>query len=78
MLMFTIIAPFAICFGAVYRVGDASGWHPMFNYTKWASSNKFHVGDTIRKLFNDLHLLLCLFFNGFDLQVLNIMPSFTM
>ncbi|KAL1156251.1 hypothetical protein V6Z11_A08G079200 [Gossypium hirsutum] len=47
MLMFTIIAPSAICFGAVYRVGDASGWHPMFNYTKWASSNKFHVGDTI-------------------------------
>ncbi|MBA0762798.1 hypothetical protein Gotri_012366 [Gossypium trilobum] len=52
MLMFTIIAPSAICFGAVYRVGDASGWHPMFNYTKWASSNKFHVGDTIRFEYN--------------------------
>ncbi|KAK6260089.1 Phytocyanin domain - like 3 [Theobroma cacao] len=52
MFMFTIIAPFAICFGTVYRVGDASGWHPMFDYQKWASSKKFCVADTIRFEYN--------------------------
>ncbi|XWS76399.1 hypothetical protein CRYUN_Cryun01aG0172900 [Craigia yunnanensis] len=48
MLMLTISAHFAICFGTVYRVGDTSGWHPMFDYRKWASSKKFCAGDTIR------------------------------
>ncbi|XP_022727867.1 mavicyanin-like [Durio zibethinus] len=52
MFMLTIIAAFAISFGAVYRVGDASGWHPMFDYQKWASSKKFYVGDTIRFEYN--------------------------
>ncbi|XVF21771.1 hypothetical protein REPUB_Repub12eG0118700 [Reevesia pubescens] len=52
MFMLTIIATFAICFGTVYRVGDASGWHPMFDYKKWTSSKKFSVGDIIRFEYN--------------------------
>ncbi|XP_061358144.1 mavicyanin-like [Gastrolobium bilobum] len=34
---------------AVYRVGDSAGWtiigHP--DYRKWASTKRFHVGDTL-------------------------------
>ncbi|XVE77784.1 hypothetical protein DITRI_Ditri13aG0090600 [Diplodiscus trichospermus] len=52
IFMLTIIASFAISFGAVYRVGDASGWHPIFDYQKWASSKNFPVGDTIRFEYN--------------------------
>ncbi|OMO77685.1 Plastocyanin-like protein [Corchorus capsularis] len=33
-------------------VGDDSGWHPMFNYRKWAASKRFFVGDTIRFEYN--------------------------
>ncbi|XP_065022601.1 mavicyanin-like [Musa acuminata AAA Group] len=35
--------------GAVYKVGDSAGWTIMGspNYTAWASSKTFHVGDTI-------------------------------
>ncbi|CAD5167325.1 unnamed protein product [Musa acuminata subsp. malaccensis] len=35
--------------GAVYKVGDSAGWTIMGspNYTAWAASKTFHVGDTI-------------------------------
>ncbi|KAL4383233.1 hypothetical protein GQ457_15G025170 [Hibiscus cannabinus] len=52
MFISTIIGLFAICFGAVYKVGDASGWHPRFDYHKWASSYTFYVGDVIRFEYN--------------------------
>nr|CAB3458374.1 unnamed protein product [Digitaria exilis] len=34
---------------AVYEVGDKTGWTIMGspNYTLWASSKMFHVGDTV-------------------------------
>ncbi|CAL9086940.1 unnamed protein product [Musa acuminata var. zebrina] len=35
--------------GAVYKVGDSAGWTIIGspNYTAWAASKTFHVGDTI-------------------------------
>ncbi|KAH7675391.1 Cupredoxins domain-containing protein [Dioscorea alata] len=35
--------------GEVYKVGDSSGWTIIgnVNYTAWATSKTFHVGDTI-------------------------------
>ncbi|XVF32580.1 hypothetical protein REPUB_Repub17cG0094300 [Reevesia pubescens] len=42
MLILTIIAPIAICLGAVYRIGDASGWHPMFDYKKFEYNAILH------------------------------------
>ncbi|GMJ01316.1 hypothetical protein HRI_003800800 [Hibiscus trionum] len=50
----TIIGLFATCFGAVYMVGDASGWHPMLDYQKWASSKTFYVGDIVRFEYNSI------------------------
>ncbi|EAZ40361.1 hypothetical protein OsJ_24807 [Oryza sativa Japonica Group] len=34
---------------AVYEVGDKTGWTIMGspNYTAWAASKKFHLGDTV-------------------------------
>ncbi|KAK4482271.1 hypothetical protein RD792_009423 [Penstemon davidsonii] len=38
------------CKGAVHKVGDSDGWTitGIVNYNKWASSNTFQVGDTLR------------------------------
>lgn len=37
--------------GAVHKVGDSSGWTTLgnVNYTKWTSTQTFHVGDSLRK-----------------------------
>ncbi|CAL9041370.1 unnamed protein product [Musa banksii] len=52
--------------GAVYKVGDSVGWTIMGspNYTAWAVSKTFHVGDTIGTSSSSSHVvsLLLLFF----------------
>lgn len=39
---------------AVYEVGDKTGWTIMGNpnYTAWAASKKFHLGDTVGTYFS--------------------------
>lgn len=49
VLAFLLAAGVGLSEGAVYKVGDAAGWTIMGspNYTAWALSKKFEVGDTI-------------------------------
>ncbi|XP_043693767.1 mavicyanin-like [Telopea speciosissima] len=51
MFMFFLVmaAALEVSLGAVYKVGDAKGWTTLgkINYTAWAASKNFHVGDTI-------------------------------
>ena len=46
MALFTLSAA-----ATVHQVGDSPGWTTLIpvDYAKWASSQKFHVGDTLRK-----------------------------
>ncbi|XP_021900037.1 mavicyanin-like [Carica papaya] len=48
-LFFLVItmALWGFSLGAVHKVGDSAGWSPAADYQKWASSNTFHVGDTL-------------------------------
>ncbi|URE13649.1 Plastocyanin-like domain [Musa troglodytarum] len=60
VLAFLLAAGVGFSEGAVYKVGDAAGWTIMGspNYTAWALSKKFEVGDTIvfeyNKSFHDV------------------------
>ncbi|CAL9096907.1 unnamed protein product [Musa acuminata var. zebrina] len=49
VLAFLLAAGVGLSEGAVYKVGDATGWTIMGspNYTAWAFSKKFEVGDTV-------------------------------
>ncbi|XVF21769.1 hypothetical protein REPUB_Repub12eG0118500 [Reevesia pubescens] len=40
---------FGVSLGAVHKVGDSTGWTSLGNidYTKWASTKSFHVGDSL-------------------------------
>ncbi|XP_072986168.1 mavicyanin-like [Typha latifolia] len=42
--------------GAVYKVGDASGWTIVgnVNYSTWASTKSFHLGDVIHFEYNKM------------------------
>ncbi|KAJ1291517.1 hypothetical protein BS78_02G321200 [Paspalum vaginatum] len=48
-LVVAVVAWAGVASAAVYEVGDTVGWTVMGspNYTAWAESKKFHVGDTI-------------------------------
>lgn len=43
-----------VSLGAVHNVGDSAGWTIMGNvdYSKWASSKNFHVGDSLLFQYN--------------------------
>ncbi|KAI3894446.1 hypothetical protein MKX03_021466 [Papaver bracteatum] len=43
--------------GAVYTVGEFTGWTTIghYDYAKWASNQTFQVGDTIRFVYNPTH-----------------------
>ncbi|KAI3919026.1 hypothetical protein MKW92_025030 [Papaver armeniacum] len=43
--------------GAVYTVGEFTGWTTIghYDYAKWAANQTFHVGDAIRFVFNPAH-----------------------
>ncbi|KAF9607612.1 hypothetical protein IFM89_037540 [Coptis chinensis] len=50
LLVFVVfLATLQVTVGVVHIVGDATGWTTIggFNYTAWAASKSFHVGDTI-------------------------------
>ncbi|XP_008804369.1 mavicyanin-like [Phoenix dactylifera] len=52
------LASVGLSSGAVYTVGDQAGWtiKDKVNYTAWASSKNFQVGDTILFVYNkDFH-----------------------
>lgn len=51
-LMMMIMAFSGACMAATYNVGDSAGWTIQIpvDYTKWSSSNNFHVGDKIGEL----------------------------
>ncbi|XVF21770.1 hypothetical protein REPUB_Repub12eG0118600 [Reevesia pubescens] len=44
-----------VTLGAVYKVGDSAGWTIMGNidYSQWASTKSFHVGDSILFEYNN-------------------------
>ncbi|XP_030948100.1 mavicyanin-like isoform X2 [Quercus lobata] len=48
-LMMMIMAFSGACMAATYIVGDSAGWTIQIpvDYTKWSSTNNFHVGDKI-------------------------------
>ncbi|XP_022159180.1 mavicyanin-like [Momordica charantia] len=51
-----IIGLFAVSVGAaVHKVGDSAGWTTLIpvDYAKWASSNNFHVGDSLLFSYNN-------------------------
>ncbi|XWS46828.1 hypothetical protein CRYUN_Cryun14cG0101700 [Craigia yunnanensis] len=49
---FLMRAFFGVSLGAVHKVGDPTGWTSIgkIDYSKWASTQSFHVGDSLRKL----------------------------
>ncbi|XVF72405.1 hypothetical protein PTKIN_Ptkin12aG0118900 [Pterospermum kingtungense] len=49
MACLLVLAFFGVSLGAVHKVGDSTGWTSLGNidYTKWASTNTFHVGDSL-------------------------------
>ena len=52
-VMVILISLSEVSMSAVYRVGDSAGWtmidHP--DYRRWASTKRFHVGDTLSECF---------------------------
>ncbi|XP_021280750.1 mavicyanin-like [Herrania umbratica] len=46
---FFMMAFLGVSLGAVYKVGDSTGWTTLgnFDYGKWASTKSFHVGDSL-------------------------------
>lgn len=44
------LLPFAM--GADIVVGDGNGWMPDFNYTEWAATKSFTVGDNLGNWFD--------------------------
>ncbi|XVE73131.1 hypothetical protein DITRI_Ditri11bG0092900 [Diplodiscus trichospermus] len=44
-----MVALFGVSLGAVHKVGDSKGWTSLGNidYSKWASTKSFHVGDSL-------------------------------
>lgn len=42
----TALLPFAMATDIIV-VGDENGWMPGFNYTEWAASKVFVVGDSL-------------------------------
>ncbi|XP_034210753.1 mavicyanin-like, partial [Prunus dulcis] len=55
LICLVMIALCGVCFGAVYRVGDFSGWSSrgLVDYNEWASTKDFHVGDTLTFSYNN-------------------------
>ncbi|XP_010255991.1 PREDICTED: mavicyanin [Nelumbo nucifera] len=49
MVLCMLMAAIGVTSAAVYKVGDSSGWTILGspNYTQWAASKSFHVGDTL-------------------------------
>lgn len=50
MLSFLLMTAFlSVSLSAVHKVGNSAGWTTIGNvdYKKWASANKFHVGDVL-------------------------------
>ncbi|KAF3943710.1 hypothetical protein ACB098_10G077400 [Castanea mollissima] len=53
-MMMMIMAFSGACMAATYNVGDSAGWtiQVPVDYTKWSSTNNFHVGDKIVFTYN--------------------------
>ncbi|KAJ4968798.1 hypothetical protein NE237_015499 [Protea cynaroides] len=49
VMLFLVVAALNVSLAAVYKVGDSTGWTTLghYNYTAWAASKTFSVGDTI-------------------------------
>lgn len=58
-----LLALLSVCCGAVYKVGDSSGWTSLgsVDYQHWASTKTFHVGDTIGNNYINFNLFLSFF-----------------
>lgn len=56
-----IMVVLQVSHGAVYKVGDSTGWTTIgnYDYKQWAATKTFHVGDIIRKSFPVYFLFLC-------------------
>ncbi|XP_057800877.1 mavicyanin-like [Salvia miltiorrhiza] len=54
LVLFFVMFVCGFCNGSVYKVGDSTGWAIIGNidYTKWASSKSFQVGDTFLFQYN--------------------------
>ncbi|KAK6239197.1 hypothetical protein QUC31_004666 [Theobroma cacao] len=52
---FLMLAFLGVSLGAVYKVGDSTGWTSLgnINYGKWASTKSFHVGDSLLFAYNN-------------------------
>ncbi|PQQ08252.1 mavicyanin-like [Prunus yedoensis var. nudiflora] len=55
LIFLVMLALCGVCFGAVYRVGDSSGWSSggLVDYNEWTSTKDFHVGDTLLFSYNN-------------------------
>ncbi|XP_059436138.1 mavicyanin-like [Corylus avellana] len=54
--LFFFVGVIGVSSGSVYEVGDSHGWNndSSVDYTSWASTKNFHVGDIIRFVYNPL------------------------
>ena len=50
------------CEADLIKVGGKQGWRPDVNYTEWAMSEDFYVGDWLCKFSLSLSLLVSLYF----------------
>ena len=77
-LMMMIMAFSGACMAATYIVGDSAGWTIQIpvDYTKWSSTNNFHVGDKIGELPLFLSRLFVLLFSSSEFWYILILFSF--
>ncbi|KAG6533563.1 blue copper protein 1a-like [Zingiber officinale] len=47
LLLFSAVSLLPFAMGADIVVGDGNGWMPDFNYTDWAATKSFAVGDNL-------------------------------
>lgn len=64
VFMLVASASLQVSNGAVYKVGDSTGWTTIgnFDYKKWAATKTFQVGDTIRMCSSSLTPSFSVFF----------------
>lgn len=51
-LIFALVIAARSVYAVQHIVGDSGGWTTFGDYTTWASSNTFNVGDTLCKFHN--------------------------
>nr|XP_043618648.1 mavicyanin-like [Erigeron canadensis] len=55
LLLITLVVAAPSAFAVQHIVGDSSGWTNFGDYTTWASSNTFNVGDTLLFSYSSSH-----------------------